>query len=302
MITLDLHENCLGFEVHHRDRLVTLYRAREELPRTESPKPCFAPIYTPSGRLITEYRPPDHPWHTGLFFGWVHANDANLWGGPLYNVDTKKYEYVESSHDRQCHDGFTELSMDGDAVVVQEAIDWLDARDNRIAVERRCYGLRVMEESAGYFWTIETKIEPVEGSLNLGATKADARYSGLVLRMGPQFAGQSEREALHRSSEGVRSHQNLMGSCARWASVSGVDGGAVVMMDHPDNVRHPTSWYARFNLLGVSPLRNGDLFIDKPDVLELKYGLVILDSELPEEEAEGMYAEFLATPSLQQRS
>ena len=69
MGVLRLHENFLGFEIHDGEQLVCLYRAREELPRIESPKPCFAPIYTPSGRLITEYRPADHTWHTGLYFG-----------------------------------------------------------------------------------------------------------------------------------------------------------------------------------------------------------------------------------------
>ena len=68
---LSLRENCLGFELHDGERLVALHRAREELARSESPKPCFAPIHTRSGVLVTEYRPADHLWHTGLYFGWV---------------------------------------------------------------------------------------------------------------------------------------------------------------------------------------------------------------------------------------
>ena len=105
MAKLTLQKNMLGFEIHQDDRPLTLYRATEELPRTDSPKPCFAPIYTPSGTLVTEYRPADHTWHTGLYFGWVHANEANLWGGPWYLPETKKYEYVENSHGVQRHDG-----------------------------------------------------------------------------------------------------------------------------------------------------------------------------------------------------
>ena len=81
MGTLALKENGLGCEIHADDQLIAFYRTREELPRSESPKPCFAPLYTPAGKLITEYRPADHAWHTGLYFGWVHVNDANLWGG-----------------------------------------------------------------------------------------------------------------------------------------------------------------------------------------------------------------------------
>ena len=84
MTKLKIRRNALGFEILDGEQLAALYRATEELPRTESPKPCFAPIYTPSGGLVTEYRPADHPWHTGLYFGWVFANGANLWGGPWY--------------------------------------------------------------------------------------------------------------------------------------------------------------------------------------------------------------------------
>ena len=51
MSELTVETNCLGFEIHDGDRLVTLYRATEELAREESPKPCFHPIYTPGGNL-----------------------------------------------------------------------------------------------------------------------------------------------------------------------------------------------------------------------------------------------------------
>ena len=109
MCAFELRENALGVEIHADDQLLALYRATEELPRSESPKPCFAPLYTLSGQLVTEYRPPDHAWHTGLFFGWVHVNDANLWGGRWYLPETKKYEDVADSHGVQQHDGFTAL-------------------------------------------------------------------------------------------------------------------------------------------------------------------------------------------------
>ena len=64
MCAFELRENALGVEIHAANRLLALYRATEELPRSESPKPCFAPLYTLSGQLVTEYRPPDHAWHT----------------------------------------------------------------------------------------------------------------------------------------------------------------------------------------------------------------------------------------------
>ena len=88
-MNLVLRETMLGFDLVDGSTPLAVYRAREHLPRTDSPKPCFAPIYTASGHLVTEYRPADHTWHTGMFYGWVHANDANLKGPGFGDVDFK---------------------------------------------------------------------------------------------------------------------------------------------------------------------------------------------------------------------
>lgn len=285
MAGLGLRENCLGFELHDGDRLVALYRAREELPRSESPKPCFAPIYTPSGGLVTEYRPADHAWHTGLYFGWVHANQANLWGGPWYLPEKGKYEMVEHSHGVQRHLGFAEQQVKDGGVSVQEELVWLDARDEVMAGERRTYTFRRLG-APGYLWTIETRIRPRGAALVLGASRA-ARYSGLELRMGPPFA-----DAQHRSSEGLEGHENIMGQQARWVSAAGAAGGAVVMMDHPDNPRHPTPWFTRRNLLGAGLLMGGDLEVPQGEELVLRYGFAVLDQALAAGAVEELYAEF----------
>ncbi|MCC7263754.1 MAG: PmoA family protein [Candidatus Latescibacteria bacterium] len=287
MIELGLHENCLGFELHDGDRLVTLYRAREELPRSESPKPCFAPIYTPSGGLVTEYRPADHAWHTGLYFGWVHANQANLWGGPWYLPEKGKYEMVEHSHGVQRHLDFAEKQVKDGRVSIQEKLEWLDARDEAIAREQRSYTFRKLEEP-GYLWTIETRIRPTGAVLVLGASRA-AKYSGLELRLGPPFA-----DAQHRSSEGLEGHENIMGQQARWVSAAGAAGGAVVMMDHPDNPRHPTPWFTRRNLLGAGLLMGGDLEVPQGEELVLRYGFAVLDQAPSAGVVEELYAEFIS--------
>ena len=288
MPTLSLRENCLGFELHDGERFVSLYRAREELPRNESPKPCFAPIYTRSGVLVTEYRPADHAWHTGLYFGWVHANDANLWGGPWFVPQKGTYEHVERSHGIQRHDQFAGTRVAEDGASIAEQLEWLDADDQPIAREQREYTFRALEREAGYYWTIETHITAVGEKLVLGASRA-ARYSGLELRMGPQFA-----PARHRSSEGLVGHESIMGQRARWVSAAGAGGGAVVMMDHPHNPRHPVTWFTRTNLLGAGLLMEGDLEIDRQEPLRLRYGFAILDHDPEVEDIETLYGRYLS--------
>ncbi len=271
MDKLTLNKNILGFEVLYDDRApLTLYRVAEELPRTDSPKPCFAPIYTPNGTLVTEYRPADHTWHTGLYFGWVHANDANLWGGPWYVPEKNTYEYVANTHGAQRHDDFLRVES-GDAIRVEEALSWLAADDTVFARETRTYRIERIE--GGTRWRIDTHIEPTGDALVLGASRA-ARYSGLELRMGPPFA-----DAFHYDSEGRQQHEHIMGQRARWVVARGAAGGCVAMMDHPDNPRYPVTWFVRKNLLGAGLLMEGDLEIARGQTLDLSYAFFVLDAD-----------------------
>jgi hypothetical protein len=156
--------------------------------------------------------------------------------------------------------------------------------------ERRSYTFRKLEEP-GYLWTVETCIRPTAGALVLGASRA-ARYSGLELRLGPPFA-----DAQHRDSEGREGHEQIMGQTARWVSAAGAAGGAVVMMDHPANPRHPTPWFARRNLLGAGLLMGGDLEVAPGASLVLRYGFAVLDQAPALAAVEELWGRFAAEPS-----
>jgi len=288
MSSLHVRENMLGFELRDGDRPVALYRAREELPQTESPKPCFAPIHTPRGGLVTEYRPDDHQWHTGLYFGWVHVNEANLWGGGWYLPEKGQYENVEHTHGSQRHETFAiPDGADGSKLVVGEELTWRDADDDLMATEERTFTFG--QGAGGYAWRIETRITPAVDELTMGASRA-ARYSGLVLRMGPPFA-----EAHHLSSGGLVGHEAIMGQRAQWVSAAGSAGGMVVMMDHPDNPRHPVTWFTRKNLLGAGLLMEGDLSLARGESLHLQYGFTILAEPAEPPQISELYAEFAAS-------
>jgi len=289
MSSLTLKHNCLGFEVHDRDRLVTLCRVSEELAREESPKPCFAPIYAPSGTLVTEYRPKDHLWHTGLYYGWVHVNDSNLWGGPWFIPDVGKYVLEEGTHGAQRHDAFEDEKATEDGIAITEQVTWLDSSDRPMVNEARRIQVRKLDSVRGYAWRIESDIAPAVDTVTMQASKA-ARYSGLELRMGPPFA-----DASHRCSEGRRGHESIMGESARWVCAVGASGGAVVMMDHPSNPRHPVTWFTRKNLLGAGLLMSGPIELKRAETLRLKYGLLILDEDPADEVIESLYSEFSAT-------
>ena len=64
------------------------------------------------------------------------------------------------------------------------------------------------------------------------------------------------------------------------------------MMDHPNNPRHPVTWFTRKNLLGAGLLMEGDLELKEGECLELRYGFSILDQAPTAGETENLYADF----------
>ncbi len=278
-----------GFELHRERRLLARYDTDTgKLPRDESPKPCFHPVYTPSGGLITEYRPDDHTWHTGLYFGWVHVNDTNFWGGSWYLPEQGKYVPVPASHGVQRHDGFTSVSHLENGVAIEERLTWLDRGDHPVIREKRRFDFLETAAARGCLWLIDAVMTPIAGEITLGASRA-ARYSGMVLRMGPPFA-----DAFHTSGSGRSGHESIMGKRDRWVAAAGARGGMVVMMDHPGNLRHPVPWFTRRNLLGTGPLMEGDLVLRASDRLHLRYGFLVLDDVLDRREIEALYRTYLA--------
>ena len=288
-----------GFEVYggrSGRQLLGRYNAETDpLPKDESPKPCFHPIYTPSGSLISEYRPEDHTWHTGLYFGWVHVNDTNFWGGSWYLPEQGKYVPVPGSHGVQRHDGFTEVSDPGagsdpgsGGVAIGEHLTWLDRNDRPVIREVRRFDFLETAAASGYLWLIDSVITPVEEEVTLGASRA-ARYSGMILRMGPPFA-----DAHHTSGSGLIGHEAIMRTRDRWVAAAGAQGGMVVMMDHPRNLRHPVHWFTRRNLLGTGPLMEEDLTIPASDRLHLRYGFLVLDEAAGTGEIEDLYRAYVS--------
>jgi hypothetical protein len=153
--------------------------------------------------------------------------------------------------------------------------------------ENRVYTFAGMAAGTGYWWTVETRIEPAIDKIVMGASRFGG-YSGLTLRMGQSFA-----DPYHCNSEGAEEDVNVMGQRARWVSATGATGGMVVMMDHPENPRHPVAWFAHKNYLEAGLLMEGDLEIEKGDCLHLRYGFGIFNDAVKRHEMEdiyGMYA------------
>ena len=65
------------------------------------------------------------------------------------------------------------------------------------------------------------------------------------------------------------------------------------MMDHPQNPRHPVTWFTRKNLLGAGLLMEEDLEIAGGEALELRYAFLVLDEDPGHQSLEALYANFV---------
>ena len=153
-----------------------------------------------------------------------------------------------------------------------------------MATEVRSF--RIAAVPGGFRYLISTRIAPTGTRLVMGASRA-ARYSGLELRMGPPFA-----DADHYCSEGRQGHETIMGQRARWVGARGAECGFVAMMDHPQNLRHPVTWFTRKNLLGAGLLMEEDLELSRGQTLDLRYAFFVLDKDPGPQSVEALYADF----------
>ena len=218
----------------------------------------------------------------------MHVNDTNFWGGSWYLPEEGKYVPVPRSHGIQRHDAFTSESQLGHGVAIEEHLTWLDRGDRPVIRETRRFDFLETATDRGCLWLVESTITPVSGAMTLGASRA-ARYSGMVLRMGPPFS-----DAFHTGSSGRSGHEAIMRTRDRWVSAAGAGGGMVVMMDHPRNLHHPVHWFTRRNLLGTGPLMEEDLVLGASDRLHLRYGFLLHDDVLDQGKVETFYRIYLA--------
>jgi len=160
----------------------------------------------------------------------------------------------------------------------------------------------------------ETTLTAVDGAVNLADDKEG--LCGLRVRRGLEHpsdepvtltdrhggettvaAGDDdEASGEYRTSEGV-SGVDAGGTRAEWVRLSGTVEGdpvSVTLMDHPDNVGHPTGWHARgYGLFAANPLGRAvftdgaerlDYGLDDGESATLRYRLA-LDDGVPDADA-----------------
>jgi hypothetical protein len=255
-------------------------------------KPFLYPIRTVSGLTISrgwpvEPRPgeqEDHPWHRGIWWGHGDINGEDFWR-----------EKPDLSTSR--------LVADGKPKTADESLDiklaMMTSRGKRIGSVSHRYTFR--RDLGNLLIDVTITISADRGeALRFG----DTEDGGFAFRLADEF--RQDRGARLINSEGQMGTEQMWGKPARWtdylASMNGRLAG-VAILDHPENLRHPTRWHARgYSLNSANPFALGDFTGDKTNdgsytlpagrQLHLRYRIVVHEGVQSNDDLERYFKSF----------
>lgn len=233
-----------------------------------APKPFFHPVRTPRGHTLSISEPHDHTWHRGLWFTFKFVNNDNFW------------EEREPFGVQRVRGVPTITHGDPRSLTLDLTLDWIPPSDEPATLsERRTITWREHEDACAFDWT--TIITPFR----------DVKLDRTPYTTWGGYGGLSFRGSRHWHVDRYLLPDGAMerlrpGSRAPWCDLSGrIDGGpgltgGVAMLDHPDNPRHPTPWYAGSGsgaFINAALLFHDPLSLAQHESLQLRYRVLVHD-------------------------
>lgn len=233
----------------------------------DPPRPHVHPLCTPSGRVLSNAAPADHPWHFGLWSTIKFVNGENFW-------ETYGEFGVLSTVDVATHTPDT----------TSATIDWIAPDGDAIAL-RETRTLRHVELDAHAYaidWTFA--LEPtVDTEFDRTPFTTWGGYGGLTLRGAADWTDTDLRVGDDERRDRV------LGEPAPWCAVAS-DAATVAILDHPSNPRFPVPWYGSnradtygegwANFLNAAFLWAGPMQCPAGAVLTRRHRVVVADGRL----------------------
>ena len=209
---------------------------------TNQPMPFFHPLAVPGGPVLTANRPADHPWHHALWFAWKYVNGIDYWA-PASGA--ARSEGRTEWHDAQVvtHDDFSARIL-------------MDLRYRPAGKDPLMNEHRVVEVSApdaqGVFhldWTMtftastqdvvlsRTPIPGEPGGVAWGG------YAGLSVRLANELSEVRVVTSLGPIDFTGGTYRGKASAMDYAGTIEQREVG-IAILDHPDNLNHPSPWYA----------------------------------------------------------
>jgi len=244
------------------------YPAAWSLDYGSRPKPFFHPVRTPQGHVLSISEPYDHVWHRGLWFTFKFVNTDNFWE-----------EREPFGVQRVCGVP-TVAHSDPQSLTLGLMLDWIPPGSaDAILFEQRTITWREQEDACEFDWTTVIT-SSTDAKLDRTPYTTWGGYGGLSFRGSRHWHVDRyllPEGGMERLAPGVR---------GPWCDLSGrVDGGpgltgGIALLDHPENPRHPTPWYAGSGsgaFINAALLLAEPMSLAKGEPLRLRYRVLVHD-------------------------
>lgn len=247
-------------------------------------KPYVQQLFTPRGVNVLRDAPADHLHHHGLMFA--------------VGVDSVSFWVERQDSGRQVHRCFTDVSVDRrdglPYASLGEHIDWLNPGSRELLLkELRTIEVCRVRDFQVTLLTWQSRFELPAGTK--AATLTGRNYYGLGMRfLKSMDSGGKFCNADGKTGEVVRGDETLVRStwCAYTANANGKPV-TVAMFDHPDNPRHPATWFTMAKpfayLSATLNLHKEPLKIEPHRPLVLRYAVVLWDGQVEAERIGQLY-------------
>ncbi|MCY3613776.1 MAG: PmoA family protein [Bacteroidetes bacterium] len=256
---------------------------REDIPEVYNRDGYLHPVWSPSGRVITDDYPPDHIHHHGIWAAWTNTifqgRTPDFWnmGRATGRVEVIALDSIWSG---VAHAGLNARHR------------YVDMIEEEVAALNETWHLKV--------YRTPTDINILDLSLTQIVATGDTlvlpeyRYGGVGVRGHRDWVGEEGAEFF--TSEGL-TRENGHATRARWCHIGGIVDGervGIAVLSHPDNHEspqpmriHPTEPFFNF-----APTQAGQFEITSDEQTTWKYRFVTYDGAYDQDLLDALWEDY----------
>ena len=249
------------------------------------------PVWTPSGRVMTNDFPPAHKHHHGIWFPWTNTTFEGR------KVDFWNSKKAEGRIEHTGLDTFGAGSVFGWFRVGHRFLD-LKAPGGPKAVLSESWDVRIYAIADYYLFAIVSVQNAVtDAPLEL----KKYRYGGMGFRGSGQWEGPGDN-CKFLTSEG-KTRKDGHATTARWCEVYGIIDGApagTTILCHPSNFRFPQNMriHPSEPFFNWSPCQAGDFKIEKGKPYVSRYRYYVHDGDVDAKVSERLWNDYASPPKV----
>jgi hypothetical protein len=258
------------------------------------PKPHFHPVALAGGAVVTWNRPPDHIWHHGLWFSWKYINGLNYWEPSADGIPEGATEWKDVRVETT-EQGSAELQME---------LTYRPRGKAAVMTEQRRISVSSPDARGAYHFDWDCRFTALDADVVLDRTplpdepagKAWGGYAGLSLRLAQPL---TDRRAVTDAGPVTFNDQQRFRGKARAMDYQGRIGDqllGIAVLDHPENLNHPTPWYAiraqPMSYFSPAVICYGPHTLKRGASFTLRYRVVVHDGRWTADRLENAWKEY----------